>query len=435
MTFHATEWSISQVMGMLGRSELILQPSFQRFYIWKEATEQMLLDTILRNYPIPPIWLWCHRNEQGRDIFEVIDGQQRLTCIERYKNNLFPFRARDLSPEDELYPAKNAYCSSIPPGINGLALNEDFSQRYWNYRLQFIEVKTQDRQIVIDIFKRLNKTSTNLNQQELLNAFYVGEFKILVYDTTAMLQSDEYWGSRVFKEPKTDRMSIQQFTSELFVALMTGVSQEKNDKVEDYYEQYDMNFQSRATYSSKFNSTLALIKELFPGVTRFTRNQSDFYTLFLFLANLRDQSDINMNADNKDTIRSTLLDFEQKLAEFLDGGLGLEARIFEEYNLTIRGPQREKEYRDRRMAILSELIRPALQKTDKDPIRVFSEQQKLYIWNSSRDKVCEICGQAVDAFDDYEPDHVVPWSRGGKTSITNGRVTHSLCNRRRGNRE
>lgn len=46
---------------------------------------------------------------------------------------------------------------------------------------------------------------------------------------------------------------------------------------------------------------------------------------------------------------------------------------------------------------------------------------------------CGICGRDVDP-DDVDLDHVIPLSRGGETHEDNLRVTHSRCNRRRGNR-
>lgn len=45
--------------------------------------------------------------------------------------------------------------------------------------------------------------------------------------------------------------------------------------------------------------------------------------------------------------------------------------------------------------------------------------------------VCQICGGDV-AEDDIHLDHIYPWSKGGETTLSNLRVTHSLCNIRKG---
>jgi 5-methylcytosine-specific restriction endonuclease McrA len=47
--------------------------------------------------------------------------------------------------------------------------------------------------------------------------------------------------------------------------------------------------------------------------------------------------------------------------------------------------------------------------------------------------VCGICGGDVD-LDDVDIDHITPVNHGGPSTPENLRVTHSSCNRRRGNR-
>lgn len=44
---------------------------------------------------------------------------------------------------------------------------------------------------------------------------------------------------------------------------------------------------------------------------------------------------------------------------------------------------------------------------------------------------CQLCGGEVEP-DDVHLDHIVPWSHGGPDTVKNLRVTHSLCNMKRG---
>lgn len=48
--------------------------------------------------------------------------------------------------------------------------------------------------------------------------------------------------------------------------------------------------------------------------------------------------------------------------------------------------------------------------------------------------VCAICGNRILAFEDCEVDHIVPFSRGGATTIENAQLTHRTCNRSKSNR-
>jgi hypothetical protein len=77
----------------------------------------------------------------------------------------------------------------------------------------------------------------------------------------------------------------------------------------------------------------------------------------------------------------------------------------------------------------AERVVPAARVKHLDPRRSFSEQQKADILQSSGGS-CGLCGSPLEnAPVDF--DHIVPWSRGGRTETTNGRATHSACNRAR----
>src|SRR5450830_47808 len=53
---------------------------FQRQSAWKERDRAKLIESILRNYPLPAIFLY-RREEDGKLVYDVIDGKQRLESI------------------------------------------------------------------------------------------------------------------------------------------------------------------------------------------------------------------------------------------------------------------------------------------------------------------------------------------------------------------
>jgi hypothetical protein len=61
---------------------LILTPKFQRRGVWRPKARSYFIDTLLRDMPVPPIYI---RTVQSADtsgiIREVIDGQQRISAI------------------------------------------------------------------------------------------------------------------------------------------------------------------------------------------------------------------------------------------------------------------------------------------------------------------------------------------------------------------
>lgn len=70
----------------------------------------------------------------------------------------------------------------------------------------------------------------------------------------------------------------------------------------------------------------------------------------------------------------------------------------------------------------------------KDDQRDFTHVQKLAIFR--RDKgICQLklkCDGIKLTWDDWHCDHIIPWSKGGHTTVENGQVTCSACNLSKG---
>ena len=434
MKFDASKWTVETMLGMIGSQQLRLQPDFQRFYIWNQKKEQGFIDSILREYPIPPVWIWRHVDDDGVIVHDVIDGQQRLTCIKKFVDNKFPVRHMDRSPTpDVLKKEDGSWFSKAPPGKKQQKLSNSYRMNFMGYKIPYVEVDTNDRTKIIDIFKRLNEASTNLNPQEMRNAFYVGEFKNSVYDLTAIYQDHTYWGAngKVFAKPDKDRMANQQFVSDLYVALIEGEVQHQSQKLDHYYHSYDASFPDKNKIENRVKTALTLIRSLVPAQCRFVKNTSDFYSLFLYMDELLQSNDVNMNEQNKDVIKHTLRTFLDEYAAYIDRRRPgrPETSIFERYRETIVGRQREKEVRETRAEIIKNLIDPGIKRTDKDPIRIFSEEQRDFLWSAAEgERICAICGDEIESYDEYQPDHIDPHAQGGRTVIENGQLSHASCN-------
>ena len=77
---------ISALYKDIKRENLILQPDFQRRFVWNNKHKEKFIDTILEGYPVPEIYV----AQRGIDIETieseevVVDGQQRLHTIVEY---------------------------------------------------------------------------------------------------------------------------------------------------------------------------------------------------------------------------------------------------------------------------------------------------------------------------------------------------------------
>ena len=76
--------------GLFGLSgKLTIQPEYQRNYIYADGKRDVaVIESILKGYPLGLIYF----NTVGKDNFEVLDGQQRITSIGRYIYDKFAIK-------------------------------------------------------------------------------------------------------------------------------------------------------------------------------------------------------------------------------------------------------------------------------------------------------------------------------------------------------
>src|SRR5262245_60633945 len=102
MQLTPTDPDLETIVRRIGRGDIDLQPDFQRGEVWATSKKQHLVDSVLRNWHIPPIHLVVKKD--GRQ--EVLDGQQRLVAIRDFVDGRFAVDG-DLEPYDAEIAALN----------------------------------------------------------------------------------------------------------------------------------------------------------------------------------------------------------------------------------------------------------------------------------------------------------------------------------------
>ncbi|KAG2347307.1 hypothetical protein BDR05DRAFT_927034 [Suillus weaverae] len=78
-TTYTTQALYEQIIG----GDINLEPEYQRDVVWTESKQVGLIDSILRNFYIPPVIFVSHQHSDGSETKTCIDGKQRLTSIQR----------------------------------------------------------------------------------------------------------------------------------------------------------------------------------------------------------------------------------------------------------------------------------------------------------------------------------------------------------------
>src|SRR6266545_3533121 len=84
--------SVRDLLDWRRHKMLVANPEYQRGEVWTPAQKKRLIDSVLRGYPIPLIYLHhIHTKVAGamRDDFEIIDGQQRIATMSDFKDGAF----------------------------------------------------------------------------------------------------------------------------------------------------------------------------------------------------------------------------------------------------------------------------------------------------------------------------------------------------------
>ena len=77
--------SVFELLRRISNGDFILNPDFQRDFIWTEEKQSKFIESVLMRIPLPV--LYFAENNDGKMI--VVDGVQRLTTFKRYLNNEF----------------------------------------------------------------------------------------------------------------------------------------------------------------------------------------------------------------------------------------------------------------------------------------------------------------------------------------------------------
>jgi hypothetical protein len=154
----AFDLTFGEITNLHKNHEMTIQPEYQRLFRWSDSQRSRLIESILLELPIPPIF--TIENENG--VLELIDGLQRISSVLQF-----------IEPETiALDPLRLVGCELIPDLNDRLYIDLPLSLRLRLKRssIRTIIIKRQSKSFLkYEMFKRLNTGGSLLSPQEIRN--------------------------------------------------------------------------------------------------------------------------------------------------------------------------------------------------------------------------------------------------------------------------
>ena len=398
------------------RKNLIIQPDFQRHYVWDPQKATSLIESALIGIPLPVVYLAEEENKKK----SVIDGQQRLTTFFSFIDGKFPdgsdFKLRKMQIFPEL------------KGKTFADLNQDLQERIEECPIRTITfMMGSDPELKFNVFERLNTGAVSLNDQELRNCIYRGPYNDLLKE----LASDKDFKTILGIEGKEQRMLDVElvlrfcaFFNKTFLKYRSPMKSFLNDEMR---ENQDLSEEKAEKIRSAFKNTVSLVKSM-RGEKAFRRfnvgtenMKNGEWEPQKFNASLYDilmfgfaDKDKNLVMRNLDAINEAYINLMSSNAEFCD---------------SIERSTSSQQAIKRRFNIWMATLDAILDEDQKQQ-RCFSKELKVKLFEAN--PTCEICGQEIKSVDDAAIDHIEQYWRGGQTIPENARLAHRYCNCHRG---
>lgn len=148
--------TIHDVVRRMKKNIYILDPEFQRDFIWDDGKQSKLIESLLMRIPLPVFYL----AEQADGRIVVVDGLQRLRTIRRFLDE--ELTLKDTQTGDTL---NGKQFSTLPPKLQARIEDSQLT-------LYLIDSKVPER-TRLDIFDRVN-SGVPLTRQQMRNSLYSG---------------------------------------------------------------------------------------------------------------------------------------------------------------------------------------------------------------------------------------------------------------------
>ncbi len=394
---------ISDICSKIKNEEYKLDTDYQRNAdIWSKKLKYDLIKSILKGDYIPPAILANN---------EVVDGKQRLSTICSFYNSQWPFKyikdQQDSDTEKEM---------ELFEKIDGKIyddLSKDIKQKFSNSCIYVADLGKNDEKNIINLFVRLNKNTIQLNKTEILMSKMDKKNSELIREL-----SDTNSIQEMSNQKKNDkRFSIKGLLIRA-ITIDLNINKREKSSVRQLQERtFIKELQNIEQIKSEYLETLTLMKKTIENTSIPVKNFNViFESLFIFFReNLKSK---NSFLKNKSEIQNFITNEFNEYAKKNQMGGGTKYDSLE--------------YIRKRIDFVKEKLNCFL----VDNKRQISDEIKCKIWNKERLNNngvvhCKVCGKKIEKINKAHFDHIIPWTKGGKSEEENIQILCPECNKKK----
>ncbi|MBV9706008.1 MAG: DUF262 domain-containing protein [Chloroflexi bacterium] len=328
----ATNKKIWELLTAIKDKTLIPDPAFQRRLVWTNKDKQGFLDTVLKGYPFPEIYVATEEVDlaTGKGIDLLVDGQQRITTLYQY------------------FTASEALLlGSIPPYAK---LSDEEKRHFLGYEVVVRSLDQLNQEEIKEIFKRINATGYSLNAMEVHNSRYDGEFKKFAEEIAALPFFDEH---KIFSNADIKRMGDTNFILTFVITIMSTYFT-RDGEIEDFLKEYNDEFPLKDELLKETHTVLKFIEDCEFDTNSRAWKKSDFFTLLVEVYRALIKSKLHLNPKH---IRENLKEFYDKVDEYASSNRNedVDAEIRDYHKATLQGTN-DRGSRIRRGQIIQQII-------------------------------------------------------------------------------
>jgi hypothetical protein len=426
--------TVADIIDLKNQQMLVVNSEYQRGAVWTKSQRKKLVDSILRGYPIPLIYLHHIKQSAGKLVsqrYEVIDGQQRINAISDYHEGAFRLFDPVKDAAEARFPEfiKRQPCSWAGKSFSELdaATKASFLQT----PLRIVRIETHDSNEARDLFVRL-QSGMPLNSQEKRDA-WPGQFTDFILRLggkhgLARYPGNDYFNVLLGAGNTTDRGKFRQLAAQIAMLYLTR--EDKGDAVfcdinaqaiDDFYYEH-LDFDSDAPVARRLVEILDRITNLLRDQKRPKVLGHEAIHLVLLVDSLLD----DYTRAWEGNFGAAFDDFREHLAKAKQTKDDVTpSEYWLRYGIGTRVNSDRADTIQRRHEFFASKMFENLGPKPKDPQRAFGRLERELIYYRDR-KCCAVCGGEVP-WPEVEIHHIEQHSMGGRTELSNGALVHKHC--------